>query len=83
MTKRVHQESQRVKPIGLEGIEKCRQIVKQGFQKINEVMVDSFSAGAIVAVFDALNPANQGKLIAMPVAKVADICFKLINKHNK
>ena len=80
MSKQTFRESQRVKPITHDGIVKCRDILKNGYSKVNEVMVDAFTAGAITSVYDALSDANKEKLVALPVARVADICFKLINK---
>lgn len=72
--------AQRLKPLGEDGLAKIRHIAKHGYDKVNEVLVDSFSASGIVSVCDGLNPENRAKLLAMPVGKVADICFKLINR---
>jgi len=80
MTKRAHQEAQRVKPLGEEGIEAIRKVMVEGYQKVNEVLVDAFSASAIIRVYDALNPANQELFRKMPVAKAADVSFKLLNR---
>ena len=80
MSKQDYRESQRVKPIGPAGIEICRKIVaEKQAAKVNEVMVDLFSASAIVQVFDAIGEANRVKLVAFPVAKVADVAFKILN----
>ena len=81
MSKQDYRESQRVKPIGQAGIEICRKIVaEKQAAKVNEVMVDLFSASAIVQVFDAVGEVNRAKLVAFPVAKVADISFKILNR---
>lgn len=81
MSKQTYRESRRVAPLGLQGLEQIRAIIAQHqAAKVNEVLVDLFSASAIVAVFDAVNEANREKLLALPVAQVADICFKVINK---
>ena len=77
MSKQTYRESQRVKPIGHDGIVKCRDILKNGYQKVNEVMIDSFSASAIIAVYDALSEASRDKFVSMPVVKAAEIAFKL------
>ena len=77
MTKKTYRESARMKPIGKEGIEACRRIMTEGHAKVNEVMVDSFSASAIVKVYDALNPDNRAKIERMPVMLAADIAFKM------
>lgn len=78
MTKRAFRQDQRIQPIGTAGIDACRKIVadKQA-AKVNEVLVDLFSASIIVQVFDAINDANRAKLATMPVAKVASVCLKL------
>lgn len=78
MTKQAYREAKRVQPIGLAGIEQCRVIAKQGYAKVNEVMVDAFSASAIYKVFDKLNFENQQKFAALPVGKAADVAFRLI-----
>lgn len=81
MPKQSYREAQRIKPIGKEGIEKCRDIVKNGYSKINEVAVDSYSASGILAVYDALNEKNQEKFRSLTVHKAATIAFKLINNQ--
>lgn len=84
MSKQAYREDQRVKPIGKAGIEKCREIVKERQNaKINEVMVDLYSASAIVQVYDNINAKSQANLEGRPVAQVCDLCFQVINKVNK
>ena len=79
MTKKEWRQEQRVKAMGADGIDQCREIVRRKqYAKVNEVMVDLFSASAIVKVYDNLNPNNQAKLVSRPVAGVSDIAFKLI-----
>lgn len=80
MSKQQYRENTRIKPIGHDGINQCREILKNHqYAKVNEVMVDGFSASAIVQVFDALNAENQAKLVKLPVAKVAKICFSVLH----
>lgn len=83
MTKRQHIEAQRLKPIGVAGIEACRRIATEGPTKINEVFVDAFTASAIVAVYDALNEANRANLASRCVAQVAEMSFRLINNQRR
>ena len=79
MTKKEWRQEQRVKAMGADGIDQCREIVRRKqYAKVNEVMVDLFSASAIVKVYDNLNPNNQAKLVLLPVAGASDIAFKLI-----
>lgn len=48
------------------------------YAKVDGCMVDLFSAGAICAVYDALNEANREKFASLPAPKMATIAFKLI-----
>jgi hypothetical protein len=43
--------------------------------KVNEVLIDIFTASTIVQVFDAVNDRNRQKLLSLPVARVAGVCF--------
>lgn len=45
---------------------------------VQGVTVDLFTASAILAVHDALNPANQQKLLKMPPLQMANVAFKLV-----
>ena len=45
--------------------------------KVDGVMVDLFSASAILSVLDAINEANKEKLLSLPVESMADIAFKM------
>jgi hypothetical protein len=59
-------------------VEAIRAIVTQGqYAKVNGVMVDLFSASAMIGVYDALNDVNKAKYRALPVAQMATIAFKL------
>lgn len=79
MAKEEYRQAQRIKPLGTDGLEKIRKIVaEKQYRKVNEVMVDLFSASAVLAVYDKLSPENQEKLRGLPVGRVVTICFKLI-----
>lgn len=41
------------------------------------VIVDAFTASAIVQVYDALNNDNKVKFFALPIDKMAKVAFKL------
>lgn len=80
MTKQAHRQAKRLSPIGLEGIEACRAIVaRHAAAKVNEVMVDAFSASGITEVYDALKPENQVKFVTLSVRKATDVAFRLID----
>ena len=62
-----------------ERIAAVRRIVAEGqYAKVDGVMVDLFSASAVVKVYDALNGENQAKYAALPVGRMAEIAFKLL-----
>lgn len=64
---------------GDERIAAVRQIVEaHQYAKIDGVMVDGFSASAILAVYEALNPANRAMFAGFSVGKMARIAFKLV-----
>ncbi len=61
-------------------IQVCRKIVEEKQSaKFNGLRVDSFSASAVIAVYDKLTPVNKAKLEACHPVKIVDICFKMIN----
>lgn len=48
---------------GKEKIQKCREIVKEHqAEEIDGVLMDAFTASAVVQVYDALNDENKEKL---------------------
>lgn len=65
-------------------IAQCRKIVNEGqYGKVTGVTVDGFTASAIVQVYDALKPESQAKFTSLPIGRMADIAFKLINGQGK
>ena len=61
-------------------IDGCRDIVsRKQYAKIDGVMVDLFTASAIVAVYDALKvPANQEKFLSLGIVAMANMAYRLI-----
>lgn len=60
----------------------ARQILEaKQYGKVDGMMLDTFSASALVQIFDALSPENQAKLEAMSLDKAMDIVWKLAAKH--
>ena len=56
-----------------------RQIVSDKQRgKVEGVMVDLFTASAIVSVLDAINDVNKEKLLALPVDRMATIAFNMM-----
>lgn len=80
MTKKEHIESVRLRPLGEDGLDQIRQIVRQRqAAKVNEVLIDMTTANTIVSVFGAINEKNKAKLLTMPVARVVDVCWKAVH----
>jgi hypothetical protein len=65
---------------GAERIAACRDIVARSqYAKIDGIMVDLFSASAILAVHDGLTREDlRAKYLAMPIARMAHVAFKLL-----
>ena len=82
MTKREHIEAVRVSPINEEGLARMRRIVASGTaSKINECFVDTWSASAVVKVYDAVNEKNKARLLALPVARVCQIATQVLSNQ--
>lgn len=62
-----------------EKIAAIRQIVERcQYAKVDGCTVDLFTAGAIVAVHDALNETNRARFLSLPVFKMAILAFRLL-----
>ena len=61
-------------------IEDARQVLSGGASKVDGMLLDHFSASALVQIYDALSPENQAKLEAMPLDRAMDIVWKLASK---
>ena len=62
-----------------ERIAAFRRIVDEGqYAKIDGVMVDLFSASAVIAVYDALNEANRARFASLSAPKMAKLAFKFV-----
>ena len=58
-----------------------RRIVdNQQYEEIDGVIIDLYSASAIVAVLDAINETNKVKYLTQPIDVMANIAFKLLNQ---
>ena len=64
-----------------ERIAAFRRIVAEcQYAKLENTMIDLFSANCVVQVYDALNPENQAKFSALPAGKMALVALKLANR---
>ena len=62
-------------------IAKVREIATtKGASKVDGFMVDTFSASAIIQIYDKVNDANKAKMDKLKVDKLAEIAFKLMRK---
>lgn len=62
---------------GLTRIDALRQIVtERTAAKVEGTLVDLYTASAMVAVYDALSPANQAKFGDIPLLKLAEFAYK-------
>lgn len=60
-------------------LEACQKVVaEKQFTKVDGVLLDLFTASAVVQVHNALNPTNQAKFAALPLPKMAKLAFSLL-----
>jgi hypothetical protein len=46
---------------------------------IDGVLVDATTASMLCKVLDALNDANKGKFLSLPIARMADVGWELVS----
>ena len=64
-------------------IDKVKEIAsKKSAAKIDGVMVDSFTASAISQIYDKVNDANKKKMDSLPITKLANLAFKMMQKND-
>lgn len=62
-------------------IDQVRQILDaKQYGKVDGMQLDTFSASALVQIYDALSPENQAKLAAMSLDRAMNVVWKLMNK---
>ena len=62
-------------------IDIARRVVdKGGAEKVKGVMLDTFTASAIVQVYDKVNDSNKQKMEKMPLPKLAAAVWKILGK---
>lgn len=49
--------------------------------RIDGYLVDHFSASAVVQIYDHLSPANQEKLMRMPIWTMMTVVWRLVKKY--
>ena len=69
-------------PLNESVIDKVKEIAsKKSAAKIGGVMVDSFTASAISQIYDKVNDANKKKMEKLPITKLANLAFKMMQKN--
>ena len=69
-------------PLDESVIDKVKEIAsKKQAMKIGGVMVDSFTASAISQIYDKVNDANKKKMEKLPITKLANLAFKMMQKN--
>jgi hypothetical protein len=62
-------------------IDQVRQVLDaKQHDKVDGMLLDTFSASALVQIYDALSPENKAKLEAMTLDRAMDIVWKLMSK---
>lgn len=84
MTKAEYRRAVRLSPIGDDGVTKIREIAGgHQAEKVNEVMVDAFSAGWFINVYDALSEENRAKLRALCIGSAMDIVWRMAERGGR
>lgn len=64
---------------GAERIAAVRRIVeRRQCAKVDDCMLDLFTASAILAIYDKISPENQERYASLPVQKMGTIAFRLV-----
>jgi hypothetical protein len=62
-------------------IDKVKKIASEKqAMKIDGVLVDMFTASAISQIYDKVNDANKKRMENLPITKLANLAFKMIQK---
>ena len=83
---RYQQQAEKMKYTSEESkyIKVARDVVKKkSAKKVDGVMLDLFTASAIVQVYDAVNSQNKKRMDGLKLTQLADIAFKLASKSRK
>ena len=71
-------------PAPMNTIDKVQSIMDNGSaMKIDGVMVDTFTASVIMAIYNKVNEKNQDKMRSMPVEKLASSAYMLANRFKE
>lgn len=52
------------------------------WRKVDGVVLDMSTANVILTVYDATNDEGKAKLVAMPIALMAAVCWRLAGRHS-
>jgi hypothetical protein len=59
-------------------IKKVRDVLENGYKEIGGVLIDSFTASAIICVYDKLNDSNKEKFGNKSIVRMAEIAWKFV-----
>lgn len=62
----------------VEGVDGLVAVNHGGRKPKNGVLLDSFTASAVVLVHDGLNEVNRAKFFALPLTKAVTVVWKLV-----
>lgn len=69
---------------GAEVIAAIRDIITtRQHAKINGFIVDGFTAAGIIEVYDKLDRPHQEVMVHLPIHRMAEVAFELINRTNQ
>ncbi|MEV8515896.1 hypothetical protein [Dactylosporangium sp. NPDC051484] len=63
-------------------IETLREARAGNWRKVDGVVLDMSTANVILAVYEATNDVGKAKLVAMPIATMAAVCWRLVGRHS-
>ena len=60
--------------------EVCKRIVENHTaEKVEGILVDAFTASALVAIYEALSPENQERFDTPPLPRLAELAWKSVS----
>ncbi|MER7273513.1 hypothetical protein ABT369_03555 [Dactylosporangium sp. NPDC000244] len=52
------------------------------WRKVDGVVLDMSTANVILTVYEAAGEAGRAKLVALPIAKMAAVCWRIVGQHS-
>ena len=64
-------------------IDTLREARAGAWRKVDGVVLDMSTANVILAVYEATTDEGKAKLVAMPIPKMAAVCWRLVGQHSR